>query len=155
LGITISQEQVRLARERCQGLPVEIRLQDYRVLNESFDRVLSLGMFEHVGYKNYRVFMEKVLSLLKEDGLFLLHTIGSNTSQKTIDSWILKDIFPNAMLPSVKQIAHAMEGLFVLEDWHAFGSDYDKTLMYWFENFKNSWHRLRTRYDDRFFRMWE
>jgi cyclopropane-fatty-acyl-phospholipid synthase len=155
LGITISREQVVLAQKRCEGLPIEIRLQDYRSLDETFDRVLSLGMFEHVGYKNYRTFMTKVCSLLKDDGLFLLHTIGSNTSQKTNDTWIAKYIFPNSMLPSAKQISTAIEGVFVLEDWHNFGADYDKTLMHWFENFKNSWNSLKQDYDERFFRMWK
>ncbi len=155
LGITISKEQVALARQCCEGLPVEIRLQDYRSLNEKFDRILSLGMFEHVGYKNYRTFMEKVRSLLKEDGLFLLHTIGSNLSEKTIDSWIHKYIFPNAMLPSAKQITAAFEGLFVLEDWHIFGADYDKTLMHWYDNFQSNRHTLKKKYDERFFRMWK
>jgi cyclopropane-fatty-acyl-phospholipid synthase len=155
LGITISREQVALARKRCEGLPIEIRLQDYRRLEETFDRVLSLGMFEHVGYKNYRIFMKKVSRLLKDNGLFLLHTIGSNTSQKTNDIWIDKYIFPHSMLPSAKQISAAIEGVFVLEDWHNFGSDYDKTLMHWFENFKNSWNSLKQNYDERFFRMWK
>jgi cyclopropane-fatty-acyl-phospholipid synthase len=155
LGITISREQVVLAQKRCEGLPIEIRLQDYRSLDETFDRVLSLGMFEHVGYKNYRTFMTKVCSLLKDDGLFLLHTIGSNTSQRTNDTWINKYIFPNSMLPSAKQISAAIEGVFVLEDWHNFGADYDKTLMHWFENFKNSWNILKQDYDERFFRMWK
>jgi len=155
IGITISKEQVPLARERCAGLPVEIRLQDYRNLSETFDRILSLGMFEHVGYKNYRTFMNKVCSLLKEDGLFLLHTIGSNRSQKTTDSWIQKYIFPNAVLPSAKQIGAAIEGLFVLEDWHAFGADYDKTLLHWYKNFQSNWPTLKKQYDERFFRMWK
>ena len=155
LGITISKEQVSLASERCAGLPVEIRLQDYRNLSETFDRILSLGMFEHVGYKNYRTFMDKVCSLLKEDGLFLLHTIGSNRSQKTTDSWIQKYIFPNAVLPSVKQIGAAIEGHFVLEDWHAFGADYDRTLLQWYKNFQSNWHTLKKKYDERFFRMWK
>ena len=154
LGITISKEQVALARKRCEGLPIEIRLQDYRSLDEKFDRILSLGMFEHVGYKNYRTFMKKVRNLLKEHGLFLLHTIGSNRSHKTTDSWINKYIFPNSMLPSSKQITAAFEGEFVLEDWHNFGADYDRTLMHWFENFKRNWYILQKSYDERFFRMW-
>jgi len=155
IGITISKEQAALARERCAELPIEIRLQDYRNLSETFDRILSLGMFEHVGYKNYRTFMKKVRSLLKEDGLFLLHTIGVNRSQKTIDSWIQKYIFPNAVLPSAKQITAAVEGVFVLEDWHNFGADYDKTLMHWYKNFHSNWHTLKKKYDERFFRMWK
>jgi len=155
VGITISREQVALAKERCAGLPIDIRLQDYRSLDETFDSVLSLGMFEHVGYKNYRLFMQKVRRLLNGDGLFLLHTIGSNCSQKTSDSWINRYIFPNSMLPSAKQISGAIEGLFVLEDWHAFGADYDKTLMHWYDNFQRHWHLLAQRYGERFFRMWK
>lgn len=154
LGITISREQVALARERCKDLPVDIQLLDYRRLDQSFDRILSLGMFEHVGYKNYGTFMTKVRSLLKEDGLFLLHTIGSNRSQKNTDSWINKYIFPNSMLPSAKQITTTMEGVFVLEDWHGFGADYDKTLMAWHQNFNSKWHILQNKYDERFYRMW-
>jgi len=155
LGVTISKEQVSMARERCQGVPVEIRLQDYRSIDDTFDRVLSLGMFEHVGYKNYRTFMKSVRNLLQDEGLFLLHTIGSNVSRKTTDCWIHKYIFPNSVLPSAKQITRSIEGLFVLEDWHNFGADYDKTLMHWFENFRNSWHFLKKNYDERFFRMWK
>ena len=155
VGITISKEQASLAKERCAGLPVDILLQDYRSLDTTFDRILSLGMFEHVGYKNYRTFMNKVRSLLSEDGLFLLHTIGSNTSRKTTDAWIHKYIFPNSMIPSAKQISGALEGLFVLEDWHNFGADYDKTLMHWFDNFRSNWNSLKNNYDERFFRMWK
>ena len=155
VGITISKEQASLAKERCAGLPVDILLQDYRSLDTTFDRILSLGMFEHVGYKNYRTFMNKVRSLLSEDGLFLLHTIGSNTSRKITDAWIHKYIFPNSMIPSAKQISGALEGLFVLEDWHNFGADYDKTLMHWFDNFRSNWNSLKNNYDERFFRMWK
>jgi len=155
VGISISKEQVSLAKERCKGLPIEIRLQDYRSLDETFDRILSIGMFEHVGYKNYRTFMKKAHDLLDKNGLFLLHTIGSNRTKRTGDSWMNKYIFPNAMLPSVKQISQAFEGLFVLEDWHNFGPDYDRTLMHWFENFNRNWHLLQDKYGDRFYRMWK
>lgn len=155
VGITISKEQAALARERCAGLPIDIRLQDYRSLDETFDRILSLGMFEHVGYKNYRVYMTRVHRLLKEDGLFLLHTIGNNVSQKTTDCWIHKYIFPNSLLPSATQISDAIENLFVLEDWHNFGADYDKTLMAWFSNFNSSWPKLKDSYGERFYRMWK
>ena len=155
VGITISKEQELLAKECCTGLPVEIRLQDYRSLDETFDCILSIGMFEHVGYKNYRTYMTKVHSLLKENGLFLLHTIGNNQSHKRIDSWIHKYIFPNSMLPSASQITSAYEDFFVLEDWHNFGADYDKTLMHWFSNFNENWHELKNIYDYRFYRMWK
>lgn len=155
VGITVSQEQVHLARERCAGLPVDIRLQDYRDMDERFDRILSIGMFEHVGYKNYLTFMMKVHDLLKEDGLFLLHTIGNNISKANCDPWFHKYIFPNGMLPSVSQISETIEGLFIMEDWHNFGTDYDKTLMAWYSNFNRQWPHLKERYSKRFYRMWK
>lgn len=155
VGITVSKEQVKFARDVCKGLPVEIRLQDYRNLNEKFDRIISIGMFEHVGYKNYRPYMKLVNNCLKPDGLFLLHTIGGNVSTSSTDPWINKYIFPNSMLPSAKQVASAYEKLFVLEDWHSFGDDYGKTLMSWFRNFKKNWWQIKDNYNGRFYRMWE
>ncbi len=154
VGITVSGEQAEVAKTLCRGLPVEIRLQDYRELNEKFDRIVSIGMFEHVGYQNYRPFMQIVRKNLKSDGLFLLHTIGGNCSVSRCDPWIEHYIFPNSMLPSAKQIATAMEGLFVLEDWHCFGQDYDRTLMAWHDNFEKAWPDLRHDYDEPFYRMW-
>lgn len=155
VGITVSKEQVELARTLCAGLPVEIRLQDYRDVNEKFDRVVSVGMIEHVGYKNYRTYMEVVHRCLDEDGLFLLHTIGGNKSVKSVDPWINKYIFPNGMLPSIKQLSQSMEGLFVMEDWHNFSADYDKTLMAWYGNLEKNWDNLKLKYDQRFHRMWK
>jgi cyclopropane-fatty-acyl-phospholipid synthase len=155
VGITISQEQVELSRRLCSGLPVEIRLQDYRDLDERFDHVVSLGMFEHVGFKNYKTYMETVSRSLSDNGIFLLQTIGSNISVRTTDPWIGKYIFPNSMLPSIKQISKAMEGLFVMEDWHNFGVHYDKTLIAWFQNFDSNWNSLKRNYTDRFYRMWK
>jgi cyclopropane-fatty-acyl-phospholipid synthase len=155
VGITISQEQFQFATELCRGLPVEIRLQDYRDLAERFDRIYSIGMFEHVGYKNYAHYMRIAHNCLKEDGLFLLHTIGSDRSVTKANPWMARYIFPNSMLPSPKQICTAIEGLFVLEDWHNFGADYDKTLMQWFQNFHDHWDTLKTHYDERFYRMWK
>jgi len=154
IGITVSKEQVTLGRNVCQGLPVEIRLQDYRDINESFDHVVSVGMIEHVGYKNYKTYMRYVHRCLKEDGLFLLHTIGGNESVTSGEPWTDKYIFPNGMLPSIKQIGAAIEGLFVMEDWHNFSADYDKTLMAWHRNFENSWDAIKSQYDGRFYRMW-
>ncbi len=155
VGITISKEQVELARERCKGLPVEIRLQDYREVTEKFDHVVSLGMFEHVGYKNYRTYMKKVRQCLNDNGMFLLHTIGGNRSVRSTDRWISKYIFPNSMLPSIKQIGSSIENIFVMEDWHNFGADYDKTLMAWFSNFDKNWHKLKKNYNERFYQMWK
>jgi cyclopropane-fatty-acyl-phospholipid synthase len=155
VGITVSKEQVELARTLCVGLPVEIRLQDYRDVNEKFDRVVSVGMIEHVGYKNYRIYMEVVRRCLDADGLFLLHTIGGNKSVKSVDPWINKYIFPNGMLPSIQQLSRAVEGLFVVEDWHNFSADYDKTLMAWYGNLEKNWDNLKLKYDERFHRMWK
>lgn len=153
-GVTISKEQATLGSKLCENLPVDIRLQDYRSIEGTFDRIVSIGMFEHVGYKNYRVFMEKTRELLKDDGLFLLHTIGGNRSVISTDPWLDKYIFPGGMLPSIAQIGAAIENIFVMEDWHNFGSDYDKTLMAWFENFDAAWPDLQTTYNERFYRMW-
>lgn len=154
-GLTISAPQKALAEKRCQGLPVKILLQDYRDLPpEQFDRIISVGMFEHVGYKNYPEFINIAFSHLKEEGLFLLHTIGSNVTYVTADEWINKYIFPNGMLPSIVQIGEAIENRFIMEDWHNFGADYDKTLMAWYHNFKEKWSELKHQYDERFYRMW-
>ena len=153
-GITVSKEQVRLAEELCAGLPVDIRLQDYREITGTFDRVVSLGMFEHVGVKNYQTYMEVVHRVLPDHGLFLLHTIGGNRSVHSNDPWIEKYIFPNSLLPSITQIARASEELFVMEDWHNFGADYDKTLMAWHENISRAWPLISEKYNERFQRMW-
>jgi cyclopropane-fatty-acyl-phospholipid synthase len=154
VGVTISRKQERLAQDLCRGAPVEIRFQDYRDLDEIFDRIVSIGMFEHVGYKNYRIFMEVVDRCLRKDGIFLLHTIGGNTSVTTSDPWLERYIFPNGMLPSAVQIACAIEGYFILEDWQNFGPDYDRTLMEWWRRFEAAWPELSCRYGERFHRMW-
>lgn len=154
VGITVSKNQVALGQELCKNLPIEIRLQDYRGVREQFDHVVSLGMFEHVGYKNYRAYMEVARRCLKPDGLFLLHTIGGNRSVTSTNAWIGKYIFPNSMLPSITQIGRAIEGLFVMEDWHNFGPDYEKTLLAWHSNVERQWGALKERYDERFHRMW-
>ena len=154
LGITVSKEQKELADTLYKNLSAETRLQDYRDINEKFNHVVSLGMFEHVGYKNYRTFMKVVHNVLKDDGLFLLQTIGVNRSVRGTDPWIEKYIFPNSMLPSIRQISKAIEGLFVMEDWHNFGADYDKTLMAWYNNFAGNWEKIKLNYGERFYRMW-
>jgi cyclopropane-fatty-acyl-phospholipid synthase len=155
VGVTISQEQAKYAQSICHNAPVEIRLQDYRDLNEQFDAIVSVGMFEHVGYKNYQTFVDIAHKLLKDHGLFLLHTIGSNRSWTTGDEWINKYIFTNGMLPSIAQIGKTIEGKFVMEDWHNFGADYDRTLMAWYDNFQRNWPQLQPTYGDRFKRMWD
>jgi len=154
IGITVSKNQVALGRKLCEGLPVEVQLMDYREMEGAFDRVVSVGMVEHVGYKNYRTFFEVAHRCLKDDGLFLLHTIGANRSCTGVSPWTDRYIFPNGMLPSIAQLGQAMEGLFVMEDWHSFGPHYDPTLMAWHKNFTSNWHRLQNHYDERFRRMW-
>ncbi len=155
-GITVSQEQLKLGNELCVGLPVELRFQDYRDVEGQFDHIISLGMFEHVGYKNYDEYFKQVKRLLKPNGLFLLHTIGGRRSVHITDPWIEKYIFPNSMLPSVKQVAAAAETQnFVMEDWHNFSADYDKTLMAWYANVEKQWPALSSQYDERFYRMWK
>lgn len=155
VGVTVSKEQAALANARAAGLPVETHLLDYSALEGQFDRIVSIGMFEHVGYKNYHAYFEKAATLIKPDGLFLLHTIGGHYSSTHGDPWSEKYIFPNGMLPSVAQIGKAIEGLFVMEDWHNFGADYDPTLMAWRDNFDAAWPQLRgEKYDERFRRMW-
>ena len=154
VGITVSKEQAELARGLCAGLPVEIRLQDYRDLAESFDRIVSIGMIEHVGVKNYRRYMEIASRCLGPEGLFLLHTIGSNVSGHVPDAWSDRYIFPDSMLPSMRQLSAAAEGLFKMEDMHSFGHYYDPTLVAWNRNFTEGWPRIAERYGERFFRMW-
>ncbi|HEY2396795.1 MAG TPA: cyclopropane fatty acyl phospholipid synthase [Rudaea sp.] len=154
VGITLSQEQLAYAQELCSGLSVEFRLLDYRELDESFDRVFSIGMFEHVGYRNYNAYVDCVLRCLRPDGLSLLHTIGGERSTHHTDAWIGKYIFPHSMLPSAKQIAAALEGRMVIEDWHNFGADYERTLMAWRDNIERAWTQVGDRYDERFRRMW-
>jgi cyclopropane-fatty-acyl-phospholipid synthase len=153
-----SSEQIRYGRELCKGLPVRFEESDYREAvheREQFDRVVAIGLCEHIGGKNYRTFMEIAHHRLRNEGLFLLHTIGGNRSYSSTDAWVDKYIFPNGAIPSIPQLGKAMEGLWVLEDWHSFGPDYDKTLMAWWSNFEKTWHTLRPKYGDRFYRMWK
>jgi len=154
IGITISKEQIEYAKQNSDNMDVEFRLMDYRDLDEKFDAIYSIGMFEAVGYKNYEEFFEVVRSCLKEDGAFLLHTIGGNESTTTADPWVEKYIFPNGMMPSAEQIAKASEGIFIFDDWHNIGPHYDKTLMCWYDNFVNNYEKLKDKYDNEFYRMW-
>ena len=155
VGVTISREQIALGQERYKGLNIDLRFQDYRDVNETFDRIVSVGMFEHVGPKNYRTYMQVVNRCLKDDGLFLLHTIGTNTRKLAVDPWTNKYIFPGGVLPVFHQIDAAAEGLFIMEDLHNLGTHYDPTLMAWMANVDR--HRAEISalgYDERFYRMW-
>jgi cyclopropane-fatty-acyl-phospholipid synthase len=154
VGITISEQQCRYAAKFCSGLPVEIRLQDYREVSEQFDCIVSVGMLEHVGPKNYRHYMQTVFRSLREGGVFLCQSIAGNYSSRYPDPWFARYIFPNSMLPSAAQVAKAAEKLLVLEDVQNFGADYEKTLKAWEGNFTRSWHGFESRYGERFYRMW-
>jgi cyclopropane-fatty-acyl-phospholipid synthase len=161
-GVTISAVQAEYARGFCEGLDVEIVESDYRDLPDRMaggdvSKVLVCGMIEHVGYRNYRSLMEVVAHCLPDGGLFLLHTIGGRRTSTTMrqNRWLAKYIFPVGMLPSLRQLTTAAEGVLVLEDLHAFGSrHYEKTLLAWYANFERNWDAIRARYGDRFFRMW-
>ena len=152
-GITISKEQLAVAQARCAGLPVELLLQDYRSLQGRFDKIVSVGMFEHVGLKNYGVYFDTARRLLAPEGLFLLHSIGVDRRAPHTDPWIERYIFPNGKLPSPVELAGALEGRFIIEDWHNFGADYDRTLMCWAERFEAAWPQLAPHYDEGFRRM--
>lgn len=154
-GITVSKEQQWYAHHRCSSLPVQIELMDYRDLHGEYDKIVSVGMFEHVGQKNYLEYFNTVSRLMKDDGLFLLHTIGVDTTSHALDPWIDRYIFPNGKLPSAREVSSAVEGRFLIEDWHNFGQDYDRTLMAWWENFDNAWPQLEAKYGLRFYRMWK
>jgi cyclopropane-fatty-acyl-phospholipid synthase len=155
VGVSISQQQVDFANSHKEGLAVKYIYQDYRELQGCFDRVYSIGMFEHVGQKNYHTYLDKVANLLTDDGLFLLHTIGRNETASGNDPWVDRYIFPNGALPSIQQIGRDCEGRFVVEDMHNFGFDYDTTLLAWHENFSQAWPQLKDRHDTLFKRMWE
>ena len=147
VSYNISSQQVKYGRDWCRGLPVRFEEQDYREAiheKDRFHRVVSIGLCEHIGYKNYRAFLELGRRLLKDEGLLLLHTIGGNQTVTSVDPWIDKYIFPNGMIPSVSQLGKAMEGPWVVEDWHNFGPDHHKTLLCWGEFFVRAWPRLRT-----------
>jgi cyclopropane-fatty-acyl-phospholipid synthase len=154
-GVNVASEQVAVARQRTKDLPVEILLKDYREVTGRYDRVVSIGIMEHIGPKNYRTFLAKCNDLLKDNGLMFHHTIGNTRSTKSVDPWTDKYIFPGGVIPSLAQIAKSTERLLIIEDLENFGPDYDKTLMAWHKNFTNSYPELKDKYDERFYRMWE
>lgn len=153
-GITISKEQQKLARKNRNHLDVEILFCDYRSLTGKFNKIASVGMFEHVGKLNYKGYFDVIHNLLTDDGLMLLHTIGDYSTHDTTDPWINEYIFPNGQLPSASRIASSIEPLLVIRDWHDFGPDYDKTIMAWWHNFDRNWPELEDKYGQRFYRMW-
>lgn len=158
-GLTLSKEQKKLGSELAKenGVNANFILKDYREFNPTvkYDRVVSIGMIEHVGPKNYAEYFECAERFMKDDGIFLLHTIGSHHSTNVSDPWISKYIFPNGVIPSMKNLAGAMENIFNIEDVQNFGEDYDKTLMCWYSNFEQSWNQIRGNYSEDFHRMWK
>lgn len=168
VGITISKEQYKYCQEQddeTYGGGCEFYLASYYDLPEldesfegSFDRVVSIGMCEHVGYKNYQTFMNIQCQMLKPGGMVMLHTIVGNESKLRGDSWYEKYIFPNSMLPSLSQLASAAENVLVMEDIHNIGVHYDKTLMAWHKNFNQSIDLINDELDEpmdeTFIRMW-
>jgi len=158
-GVTLSHEQAALGSARARGLPVELRVQDYRDVTGTFDRVVSIGCLEHVGHRNHRRFFEIVHSRLANGGYALVHAIGVCRTEYRGGRFINKYIFPLVNLPSIAQIGRALDGLFVLDDVHNFGTDYDRTLMEWNARFQRAWPLLQGRYagllGGRFKRMFE
>ncbi len=154
VGLTISREQREFAAEWCRGLDVEIQLRDYREVRGKFDRAVSVGMVEHVGFKNYRVYLRAVAGSLGKNGRFLCQGIYNPVSSFQLDPWVRRYIFPNSVLPSLSRLTKAAEGLFLVEDVLNLGPHYDPTLMAWEENFRRAWPRFAKRFDERFRRMW-
>lgn len=158
-GITISEQQYRYCREVLADLPVDIRCCDYRSLPKEkpqpFDRIVSVGMLEHVGRNNDRRYFDLASSLMTNDGLFLVQSIGTATTTWAVDPWIDTYIFPNGRLPSANQLTRGFEGIFILEDWENIGPDYDRTLMAWWEQFDASWPTLSIDMNDQFYRLWK
>ena len=150
----IAQEQIKFAREFTEGLKVKIIENDYRVAEGLYDRVAAVGLCEHVGYKNYRILMQTAYRCLKDEGLFFIHTNGSNDTIVHYEPWMAKYIFPNSMIPSATQLTQAFDGLFMLEDWHVLSGNYNKTLMAWYNNFINNWYRIKDQYSNSFYRVW-
>jgi len=155
VGVTVSTEQVAYVKRRYEGQPVEPLLMDYRDYSGEVDHVVSMGMFEHVGHRNYRAYFRKARSVLKDGGLFLLHTIVSGERSPSIEPWLDRYIFPNGVLPTVGQIGQATEDLFVIEDFENFGAYYDRTLMAWHANFMRRRGAMAAKYGERFCRMWD
>jgi len=154
VGVTVSREQADWARANVEGLPVDIRLADYRSLNERFDRITSIAMFESVGHHYYRVFMKVVDRCLADDGRFLLHSIVANEPVGPSRARFLNEyIFPNGETPSLAQITKASEGLFTVEALQRLDG-YDRTLEAWYQRFVAAWPSLAPTYDQRFYRMW-
>ncbi|MBB4284362.1 SAM-dependent methyltransferase [Roseospira goensis] len=161
VGVTLSQEQLRVARQRAAeaGLEdlVEFRLQDYRQVPETFDRIVSVGMFEHVGVNHYVEFFRKTRALLNPDGVFLLHTIGRAEAPGGTNAWLRKYIFPGGYTPALSELTEAVEHAdWILTDLEVLRLHYAETLRHWRDRFQAQRdHVINDLYDARFYRMWE
>ena len=159
-GITLSENQMiystNKAKEMNLGNQVEFKLIDYRALNEKFDRVVSVGMFEHVGRKFYKKYFNTVSKLLNDQGIALIHTIGSTSPPRSPHPWITKYIFPGGYTPSLSQIARPIEdsGL-IVSDMEVLRMHYSHTLRNWKERFLSKKATVLEMFDEKFFRMWE
>ena len=156
IGVTVSKEQASYARDKCRGLPIDIQLKDYREVSGVYDRIVSIAMFEAVGRKYFRTFMEVMERSLKDDGIFVLHSIiGRIPLGPAQSTWLNKYIFPNGELSTLAQLSKAVEGLFLEEAHHQLTGQYEKTLEAWYQNFNSNWPQISDAYDERFFRMWK
>jgi cyclopropane-fatty-acyl-phospholipid synthase len=157
-GLTVSKEQKKYAEKHFADDRMKIHLVDYeefmKMNKVKYDKIVSVGMFEHVGLKNYEKFIRCCFEMLADDGLFLLHTCGNRFTDDGFEPWIEKYIFPAGKIPSLKQILNASDTYFEVQHVQNFGLDYEKTLNKWLENFENNWGDIKENYGDRFFRMW-
>lgn len=155
-GVTLSHEQMTYAKKLCESLPVSIIQKDYIDVEDKFDKIFACEMIEHVGHNNYRKFMKKVHSMLKDDGLALiLASVGENKAKRGFDPWLEKYLWPGGMIPSNRKLNQAMKGLLIINEKNTDVFDYDKTLLRWFDNFERNWSNMSDKYDERFYRMWK
>lgn len=154
-SINIADEQIKFAREYCKDASVEIRRCDYRDVTGRFDKIVVMAMLTHVGYKNYRGFMEVMDRCLEPGGLMLVESVGGHKSRKDCEPWINRYIFPGGVVPSLEQFDRAVAGLFARKALDEFGSSYVHTLRAWHRNFVQAWPAHRSRYDDRMRLMFE
>ncbi|ODM95269.1 Cyclopropane-fatty-acyl-phospholipid synthase [Orchesella cincta] len=154
VGISVSKEGVKYAKKKCEGLNVELRVQDYRDLNEKFDRIVSIECLFHLGRHNHGTFFKTMNKCLKDDGILLLQVIGTNhKNMLQSDPFTHKIYFPNT-IPYYRELTKETEGLFIMEDWHSFGLDFVRTLDAWQERFQQNWDTIKEQYDERFYKLW-
>jgi len=155
VGITVSKEGIKYAEKACKGLKTEFRLQDYRDLNEKFDRIVSIECVEHLGRHNYRTFYKVMNRCLKDDGIFVNQIFGVNHPDIPLtDRLIHKYILPNAGFPYFLEVAKSTEGLFIIEDWHNFGKDFEKTFKSWRSNLQANWtSKMSDKYGEKFYKL--